>query len=656
MHRTADPRKRGASWRALGAALFLLVFTGPGCGGEDAWPWPEGVHPLFDETVLDEPEGVFFDFPFPSELRTDGRGHPVLSGFPAVGNLVPQVIAVIERERPGFSTGGPTYFRFSDALDPAVLPTPAASTSEDSAIWLLDIDPDSPRYGERLPFIATFYAPADTYWPGDTLAVRPVPGLGMRPGTRHAVVVRHDHLRAADGTAVVASRGFEGLKDDRETSDVQDAYSDLFAELEVLDIPREDVLVATAFTTSDPARELDRLRQDVHAQPVPVVRNPTVVGSSANQVTYEGEFDTYEYFSGVPPYTEALGEGAFEFDADGNPLHREERPVNFAITVPTTPEPVGGYPIVVYGHGTGGSQRSHTRTAPAREGELLAPEGIAMIGFEAALHGGRSADLASVESLLFSNPVAAREMVRQTVVDMMLIYRMIGAGSFDLSAEDTGGDPITFAADPVLFMGHSQGSQEAGLLLAVEPTVEAAFLSAGGGGSLIAVFDRKFEGQDIHCLVAIAAGVFDCSRFTEDHPAAYLVQALLDPADPLNFAHRFLRERLPSESAVSIYMTEGTADEHTPPRSIEALAVSIGLPRVLPVYSTSLAYELADLPSVTAPVQGNLTVPGGRTVTGGLAQWDGVDHFVIYDDPNWESYIQFFSTALSEPHPIIVER
>jgi hypothetical protein len=653
MHRTGDPRKRGASWRTLGAAVFLLVVTSPGCGGEDAWPWPDGVHPLFDETVLEESEGDFFDFPFPSELRTDGRGHPVLTGFPAVGNLVPQVMAVIERERPGFSTGGPTYFRFSDALDSDVLPTPAASTSEDSAIWLLDIDPDSPRYGERLPFIATFHAPADTYWPGDTLAVRPVPGLGMRPGTRHAVVVRHDHLRAGDGTAVVASRAFERLKDGWETSDVQDAYSDLFSELEVLRIPREDILVATAFTTSDPARELDRLRQDVHAQPLPEVQAWSYLGGSATRVTYESEFDAYEYFSGVPPYTEALGEGAFEFDAAGNPLHRTARPVKFAITAPTTEEPQGGYPIVVYGHGTGGSQRSHVN----REGLRLAPEGIAMIGFEAALHGQRSADLASVESLLFTNPVAAREMVRQTVVDMMLIYRMIGAGSFDLSAEDTGGDPISFAADPVLFMGHSQGSQEAGLLLAVEPTVEAAFLSAGGGGSLIAVFDRKFEGQDIHCLVAVAAGVFDCSRFTEDHPAAYLVQALLDPADPLNFAHRFLRERLPSESAVSIYMTEGTADEHTPPRSIEALAVAIGLPRVLPVYSTSLAYELADLPSVMAPVDGNLSLPGGRTVTGGLAQWDDVDHFVIYDEPTgWDAYIQFFNTALSEPHPVIVAR
>jgi hypothetical protein len=650
MHRTAHLRKRGAPWRTLGTVVFLLVVTSPGCGGD---AWPQGVHPLFDETILDDPEGVFFDFPFPSELRTDRRGHPVLRDFPSARDLVSQVIEVIEGERPGFSTGGATYFRFSDSLDPAYLPAPAESTSDTSGIWLLDIDPDSPRYGERLPFIAAFYLEADTYWPGTTLTVRPVPGLGMRPGTKHAVVVRHDHLRAADGSDVVASRPFERLKDGREASNVQDAYSDLFAELEVLDIAREDILVATAFTTSDPARELDRLRQDVHAQPLPEVQGWSYLGGSATRVTYEGEFDTYEYFSGVPPYTAALGEGAFEFDSAGNPLHRTPRPVKFAITVPTTEEPQGGYPIVVYGHGTGGSEGSHVN----REGLRLAPEGIAMIGFEAALHHGRSAGLESVETLLFTNPVAAREMVRQTVVDMMLIYRMIDAGSFDLSAQDTGGDPITFAADPVLFMGHSQGSQEAGLLLAVEPTIEAAFLSAGGGGSLIAVFDRKFMDQDIHCIVGLAAGVLDCSRFTEDHPVAYLVQALLDPADPLNFAHRFLRERLPSESAVSIYMTEGTADEHTPPRSIEALAVAIGLPRVLPVYSTSLAYELADLPSVMAPVDGNLSLPGGRTVTGGLAQWDGVDHFVIYDEPTgWDAYIQFFSTALSEPHPIIVER
>ncbi|HBQ14637.1 MAG TPA: hypothetical protein DEF51_27085, partial [Myxococcales bacterium] len=96
-------------------------------------------------------------------------------------------------------------------------------------------------------------------------------------------------------------------------------------------------------------------------------------------------------------------------------------------------------------------------------------------------------------------------------------------GAFDLPASVTGGEPLRFAPEPVLYMGHSQGAQEAGLLLGVEPTVQSAFLSAGGGGGVITILEREIaSGQPLSCLVA---GVLSepCEVLTEDHPALSLI-------------------------------------------------------------------------------------------------------------------------------------
>ncbi|MFW6052035.1 MAG: hypothetical protein ACODAU_12735, partial [Myxococcota bacterium] len=604
-----------------------------------------GPRPVFDPSVLEAPDGRFFDLPFPSALRTDADGRPLLDGFPNAVGLVASAIEVVEQERPGFSGAAPIYFRFTDPLDPTSLPAdPAASWEEASTVQVVDIDPESPSYGSRFPAHVTHYPEMDLYYPGNALVVRPVPGWTLRPGTRHAVVVRRG-IRAADGEPLVGEPAFEALKAAGGTTPVEVHYAELFDALEALDvpIPREEVLVATSFTTTDPAVELDELREEVHAAALPAP-DWGEAATGSGYVTYRGTFDTLEFFSGEPPYTSTFGEGAFRFGPDGAPLDVELRPVEFALTVPTGTPPADGYPVVVYGHGTGGGENSHTYAG--REGPILAGEGLAVLGIEAALHESRSAGLESIESLLFVNPVAAREMVRQTAADFMLVHRMIAAGAFDVPSSATGGSSVPLAAEPTLFMGHSQGSQEAGLLLGVEPDLDAAFLSAGGGGALVSIFEREFEGQVISCIIAPLIQIQPCERFTPDHPVAHVVQALLDPADPLHFAHRVVRERASTASAVSVAMTEGTADTYTPPSSIEALAVGIGLPIAEPVVQTTLPYVLWDSPAVAGEVQDNLSLPGGRTATGALMQWEDAGHFAIYDLADArDAYVTFLTTA-----------
>lgn len=595
-------------------------------GGDDAGP---GGPP----TVVFDLEGGFFDAPYPSDLRTDAEGRPDLTGFPSRRGLLDDAATVVESERPGFSTITGVYFRFSAPVELSLLPDPAARRDESSPIWLVDVDPDSRTRGTRLPAYATYYEEQTTVWPGNTLVVRPVPGLHLAPGRRYAVA-----LRSSLSDAIEPSPAFEALKTDA-SGEVGAHYDALFGALEDAGLPRDEVLNATMFTTVDAVDELDRARDFIMSQPLPTVRDWRLVSVRGDELRAEATFDTYELLEGEPPYEE-FGSGNLAFGPDGMPSTVNRRAVRIGVSVPTSDVPAGGFPTVVYGHGTGGDNRSQF----GREGAALAEIGVAMVGLEAVLHGDRSPGELQVENLIAMNPVAAREVVRQTVLDMILVFRLLAEGAIEVPAELNDGTPVALSGDPAMYMGHSQGSQEAGLLLAAEPSIEAAFLSAGGAGGTITIVERELTpGTRISCLIGSLIRE-PCEVMTEDHPAITLIiQPILEPADPLQFAHRFIRERPMGWRPLNVGLTEGLNDSFTPPRAIEALAVAIGLPIVEPVAQMSDPFQIANLPPISAPVTENLLTPQGAAVTGGLMQFPDDGHFAIYDNDDARNrYVQFF--------------
>jgi len=638
--------------------FFLCVLAAAGCdsvpvedvdagdstdagrdAGTDAGP------PAGPAAVLFDPgSDGFFDTPFPSDLRTDATGSPDLSGFPNNRSIVADGVELLAGERPGFSPLTTVYFRFTAALDEAALPAPADADEADSPIVLIDVDPDSPELGRRFPAHVAFHAAGTRFFSPNTLTVRPVPGIDLHPGRTYAVALL-DGLRASDGSPVTGDEDFDALKGGADPH-----YATLFDALEAQSIAREDVLVAAMFTTSDPALEMDVAYEWIHAQDLPVVTDWARVGQTARVASYTASFETYELLSGEPPYMQ-FGDTVIRFDDAGEPEVVNRRRVEVGLSVPVGDLPAEGVPILLYGHGTGGDEGSHLRN----EGPELAGVGWAALGFEAALHGQRFEDGFMVENLLTSNPVAAREVVRQTVIDMLLLYRMIAAGAFTIPADVTGADEIRFDTSRVAYMGHSQGAQEGAVLLGVEPTLQAAFLSAGGEAGIISVVDREIRpGTTIACLLGTLV-MEDCEEMTEDHPViSLLVQPVLDPADPPAYNHRVLRERPEGWAAPSIAMTEGLNDAFTSPRGIEALAVALGLPIVEPVAQMTLPYELSGLGSLPAPVTGNLDV-GGVMTTGGLMQFPDDGHFAIYANDDAENrYLRFFETLRDDGVPTLV--
>jgi hypothetical protein len=176
--------------------------------------------------------------------------------------------------------------------------------------------------------------------------------------------------------------------------------------------------------------------------------------------------------------------------------------VAFHVYLPNTPEPAAGYPVVIFGHGFGDSSIG----GPTVVAPVLAQAGFATVAINAVgsgfgpqsnlvitdnsgnnttvLLGGRGIDLTGGGTIgptdgceiLTPLPIGLRDCIRQTVVDLMQLVRVIQAGV------DVNGDGQA-DLDPghIYYAGQSFGSIYGTVLNAVEPSIRAAALNVGGG-------------------------------------------------------------------------------------------------------------------------------------------------------------------------------
>jgi hypothetical protein len=614
-------------------------------------PDPEGgVQALLDlTTAMSGEAATFFSFPFPSDLRTSAQGHPILQGMQTRNSpLVKDALAWVEGERPGFSPSTAAYIGLNGALDPGSLPQSALESATATATaFVIGIDPNSPDFGVRHPVDVRFKAKGDNFTPDNLLIFSVVMGVPLRNGARYAAVLTSG-ARSAAGNPAVAHPEVEAAKRQQATDPAMGAHlNEAMAALRDAGVSTDDVVAVAAFRTADPTLDLQHIRTWLYTQPAPAV-GPWERAPDLDEDTYDvytARVDLNEFFSGQPPYTAQFGEGAFLFDANGAPQDTRAISTRLVLTTPKGAMPAAGWPLVIYGHGTGGD--AYTQLGKSYEADFLAAEGIAMLGFDAPLHGERGSGAIEPDVLLLANAVAGRELFRQHAVDLFTLFRLQEAGGFDIPAQAAGNSaPITFRRDLDLYMGHSQGSQVAGMTLALEPLIGAAFFSGGGGGGILSVFDREFNGTPIICTIASLIRV-GCDQLTEDHPLPRLIlQPLLDPADPVAYARNYFQELHPGGRAKHLAMTEGTLDPYTPPRAIEALAAAAGVPLMEAVVQTSAALEVTNNPRQRPPQTQNVISADGSAITSGLMQFEGEGHFVIYRKADARNrYVQFFKSA-----------
>ncbi len=612
--------------------------------------YPEfGVKARFDiESALTE---EFWDFPYPSDLRLNEDGGPDLSTFPvdvAAVILIEEAVEAAQTTVSGFSNVAVVYIPFEGELDPETMPADLwASVEDDSSVYLLDIDPDSPWFGRKMPVTVRYRAEEGRYWAPSTISLQPLYGFPLRSDTTYAAVVTTD-VMGTSGLPAIGPESFRAIFEGSADAELAEHYEPFVSALDELRIHPNTVAVATVFTTGAPARELRSLRTWMaDTLPQPEAEDIFLAQNGYSFDIYEGTFPMEDFLDGNTPFRN-FGEGTLTLTDEGEPATREPVDLRFALSIPSGEPPEDGWPVVLYSHGTGGDYRSFTGSTA----EELARRGIAAFGIDQPLHGARnpteSDELDLILNLTVSNIVIGRDMLRQHAADLFQATRLLRAGlEIPASVSSTG---TAFNTDPnrVAFMGHSQGAQVGALFLAIEPDIRSGVFSEGGGGAAISLMERKDNDVDIADIVGTALGLTtDDEPLVEYHPTVGIViQPLLDPADPLSYARHTILEPMDGVGH-DILMTEGLVDAATPPRTIESLASCMGLPIAEPIYSDIESMAFQGIPSMALPVSGNMPDRGDRRPTGALIQFEGRNHYLVSRDAGAKYQVyEFLRTAL----------
>lgn len=611
-------------------ALFpILAVSSLACSEGRENDEPPGAMALYD-TSPERPD--FFSLPWPSDARLvgerDGRKHVDLTGFYNPGYVIGSYIDAIQNGAlGGFGTQSAIYFRFDAPLDPASLPAgAAASIDAHASVFLVDVSPESPSYGQRHPLRAHFVTQAGKYIEANWLALRPEPGFPLREGTTYTAVVS-DAVRALDGGRV--------HRDPRFTD------AGLSLDEAVLGLEPGHVAAATTFTTQTATLEMQELRDAVYRQPAPVVADLTHhAGVAGVYDEYRGTYPSPNFQEGDPPYMSSGG--AIHQGADHHPEPVRVETLRFSTTIPQATMPAAGWPVVIYAHGTGGDYRSYIDDGSARQAALVRGRDgeelgrMAMISIDQVLHGPRDPTKANPEITFFNvqNCYAGRDNPKQGALDDFQLVRLIE--SINIESAPTTGAPIRFDPERIYFKGHSQGGLTGPLFLAFEPKIKAAVLSGAGGGLILSLLE-KTQPVNIRALAEMLVG----EPIDEVHPLLNMMQLFLEGSDPANYGRYFLREPPAGLPAKSIYQSLGVVDHYTPIPNIKVLALTMGVQPVRPEIEPFEDLGLTQLEWTDAPVTGNVA---GGTATGvvceyevplkpnGEPSYDG--HFVVFDHPD----------------------
>jgi hypothetical protein len=319
--------------------------------------------------------------------------------------------------------------------------------------------------------------------------------------------------------------------------------------------------------------------------------------------------------------------------------------VFFNVFLPDKPAPPGGYPAVIVGHSLIGNRFADPAAiASAMAGEGFAVIAISVVGFgygpetKLALTdrtgntteiaaGGRAVDLnrdgvyAPNEGCLLYGPppnaVAYRDCSRQTALDMMQLVRMIKAGA------DLDGDGVVdLDRNRISYSGLSQSGMFGTMLMAVEPDIQTAVLTAAPG-SMADTFRWAPKGSLVRAGAVLAMTLRTPPLFNTgprdydyDWPLRYqpvrIVQVaravplqeyleraewVMMPGDPLGYAPHLRWSTLPGVPMKRVLFQFGVGDLTMPNPCETNLVHAANMRETTSLYRHDLALAVApDLP------------------------------------------------------------
>ncbi|HZF05494.1 MAG TPA: hypothetical protein VE932_14280 [Patescibacteria group bacterium] len=357
--------------------------------------------------------------------------------------------------------------------------------------------------------------------------------------TRYVLVVTN-RLRDPDGNRVNAGQ-FNAFLLRSNLTAARAAYrQELLAALAQAGVDVNSVIAASVFTTQSVSAVLEKIRGQIKAAtPAAATMHATFPRSTVVSIDWHRQVGTAPTFANSPVpifLLNPLAVGAIAFGKfespdyetplkfippvatrTGVPAVQTTNTLQFTLILPTSPAPAGGYPVVIFGHGFTDSKQG----APIAVAGTLASHGLASIAINVVGHGGgglgtltvnRTPPLSSVsipdggrgidqdgngtidstEGVSATVPIISnRDGLRQTVVDLMQLVRLI----------QTGGIP-GLSHTRIYYAGQSFGGIYGTILLGVEPDIRAGVPNVPGGPIVeIARLSPSFR-----VLVALALG------------------------------------------------------------------------------------------------------------------------------------------------------
>lgn len=664
--------------RSLRTLALLLTLSMVACDGTpsetETTPTPKGTVTLFDLNA--DLTVSFFDMPMPSDLRVTDTGAPDYTGFPNPNELsLIEGIRHVAMDRKGFPTVPVAYFRFTSPM-PALDPESVVAADKTSPFLLIDVDPDSDERGRLFPTVA-LNLEVDNYTPENMIGVAARPGFVLKPSRKYAFVVQRS-LNDAEGKkldvadeleALAAGKTPEGALGSQATT----VYQPLWETLDTLGVARTDVAAATVFTTGDVVKSTfeisEAVKKNFTVQITDLALDPDDGITHERFCELKGKVVYPQFQTGTPPFDT---EGLILTDDAGVPIKQRDEEAPIAIAIPKMPMPAGGYPMVIYFHGSGGLSdqfidrgKIYTPDGTPEKGKgpahELAYHGFASAGSALPVNPERLPGAAETEYLNLNNLAAMRDTFRQGVIEQRLFLEALRKLKIspDLLTGCTGislpaGETEYYFSDKDLFaQGQSMGGMYTNMIGSTEPRIRAV-VPTGAGGFWTYFITKTSLIPDVASKIGVLL-LQTMVPLTFLHPAMHISQTALEPADPMVYMPRLGRRPLSGHPVRPIYEPVGEGDSYFPTVLYDAIVLAYGHPmvgdEVWPTMQPALKLDGLD-GILDYPVENNKASElDGTPYTGAVVQYEGdgiYDPHGIYgqlDEVKYQ-YGCFFSTFL----------
>ncbi len=666
---------------ALAFSFVAVLGAAPGCSSSESSAPPATSR--FEPDADFAAEGAFFAFPYPSDMRLTPAGTPDVASFPNPNVEILDGLKKGAGARKGFPVVPVGYFTFTAKPTPFDADTVLAGGAA-APLLLIDVDAASPDRGKLFPVVAKTHAP-DPYVPENLVAIAARPGIILAPNRKYAFVATKRLAQEAGGTyaapAMLATlaKG-ESPATPRGTA-LKELYAPLWETVDSIGLPRTDVVAATVFTTGDVVADTSALGDRVLAKYSVAVEGFELVPDPGNKLTrvchVRAKVTMPQFQRGTPPFNT---EGLFDLDADGVPKKQRDEVIPISMAIPRAPMPAGGYPLIVYFHGSGGVASEVVDGGDKGTGDdnlrwpasTLAPFGFATAGSALPISPERVPGVQPYDYINVNNPVAMRDTFRQGILEQRLLLSAwkevhIPASVIAACSGPTlppGETDYHFSLDHLSVQGQSMGAMYTNLISASDSRIHAAVPTGAGGYWMYFILKTK--------IVAGAGGLLAVLLATREqltvlHPAMQIAGTALEAIDPIVSAPRLAVRPLPGHDARSIYEPVGIEDSYFPTVIFDAMALAYRHPRagndVWPTMKDAQALVGLDTP-VAYPLKNNLKSEAGVPYTGVVAQYAppaGENGHAIYRnlDVVIHQYTCFHSTfrktgvaVISPPDPL----